>query len=598
MQVTAHPDDDLLFMNPDVMDDIRNGMNVETVVLTAGESGAGIPPDTHDPKVYTAERDTGQSAAYAAMAGVPDTWRVSQVRSGNISIEVRTLVGRPGVRIARLYLPDGGDRRSNLGRNSLTRLQTDSTGKLCARLQPQSPGGHVPCYTHRDVVRALTTLLALFRPQVVRTQDAYPDVRYQHDHNDHIAAARLTDEAVRVHAVRYPGVLQVGYQDYSIMNYPENLTATQHLDKTKFFQLYAQHDYRLPKRPTRYLLWPKRMRYRWSRGSAWLGTGPDGRTQAFAISAGRLMVWWQDSGGWRGPTVLGDGGGALAQAIQVEQTPAGPAVAALRPATDQIVIATPRLVQGRWQTSWASAGSPSPGSTGERIGVPVIVRDAKGQLLVFARDARGGVSVRCGIGGKSTWHRLSHPSLPWEPSHDLHRTQASSHQPVAVSGAPVATPGGPTFQDLQDGLITTTTNGRIDLFGESRTAVLHWQQSGPCAFAPAGTIAGARPTSRLGLTRDAQGHSALVYQQTGSLDVMQTTGSNATVYSGPVLQQTGEAPVPVDATVPSLGISLVGAPATIREGGHQVVYAIAADGRLYRTAQDSKGTFGRWRSLS
>ncbi|MCW2917563.1 MAG: hypothetical protein JWN52_5631 [Actinomycetia bacterium] len=587
-------------MNPDLMDNIRNGMNLGTVVLTAGESAAGVPPDTHDPKVYTAERFTGQRAAYAAMAGVPDKWQVTQIRFGAMRIELRTLVGRPGVRIAYLYLPDGGDPRSNLGKNSLTRLQRDAAGKLCAQVQTPSNSHHVPCYRHQDVVRALTTLLGLFRPQVVRSQDSYPDARYQHDHSDHIAAARFADEAVRDYAVRRPGILQVGYQDYSIMNYPENLTAQQHMDKSRFFQIYAQHDYRLPTHPTRYSLWPKRMRYRWPRGSAWLGKGPDGRTQAFVVSGGRLMVWWQDAKAWHGPTVLGDGGSPLAQAVRVNQTPGGPEVVALRPATNEIVIARPQLKNGHWQIRWTSDGSPSPGSSGERIGVPTIVRDAKGKLLLFVRDARGGISVRCEADHKSTWHRLSHPLLRWEPPHDL-RGKKNAHPPEPIAEAPVVAPAvarvSPTYEDLQDGIVAMTTGGGIDLFGETRTAVLHWRQSGPCAFTAAGSVLGAQPMSPLGLTLDAQGHSAVVYQQTGSMEVMQTTGSSATVYSGPVLEQTGEAPVPVDSAVSLLGMSMIGAPSVVREGGHWVVYAIAADGRLYRTSQKTIGGFDPWQHL-
>jgi hypothetical protein len=39
LDVVAHEDDDLLFMNPDIQHDIRAGVCVTTVFLTAGDDG-------------------------------------------------------------------------------------------------------------------------------------------------------------------------------------------------------------------------------------------------------------------------------------------------------------------------------------------------------------------------------------------------------------------------------------------------------------------------------------------------------------------------------------------------------------------------------
>ena len=66
VQVAAHPDDDILFMNPDESLAIRSGARVTSVYLTAGES------DVEPSGEYAAQRQAGAHAAFAYMAGVPE----------------------------------------------------------------------------------------------------------------------------------------------------------------------------------------------------------------------------------------------------------------------------------------------------------------------------------------------------------------------------------------------------------------------------------------------------------------------------------------------------------------------------------------------
>ncbi|HUJ61545.1 MAG TPA: PIG-L family deacetylase, partial [Kofleriaceae bacterium] len=91
--VVAHPDDDLLFMNPDIENSIATGNNVTVVVLTAGDvyvddlaKDCG-KPSHDDPEVYWRDRERGMLNAYAHMArkqafdayvegnAVPPDWR-------------------------------------------------------------------------------------------------------------------------------------------------------------------------------------------------------------------------------------------------------------------------------------------------------------------------------------------------------------------------------------------------------------------------------------------------------------------------------------------------------------------------------------------
>jgi len=100
LTIVAHEDDDLIFVNLDVVADIRAGRCMRRVFLTAGEAGNPYPD-----RIY---RENGPEAAYAQMAGVADNWTAS-VDDGLSSrtITVKTLVGRPNLSLQFLRLPDG-----------------------------------------------------------------------------------------------------------------------------------------------------------------------------------------------------------------------------------------------------------------------------------------------------------------------------------------------------------------------------------------------------------------------------------------------------------------------------------------------------------
>jgi LmbE family N-acetylglucosaminyl deacetylase len=91
----AHEDDDLLFMNPDLMTRIRAGALIQTVYITAGDKDKG--PD------YWISRETGVKKAYAYMANVPNVWRKSTLEIGNKNIVKFTMAIQ---RLIADYYPD------------------------------------------------------------------------------------------------------------------------------------------------------------------------------------------------------------------------------------------------------------------------------------------------------------------------------------------------------------------------------------------------------------------------------------------------------------------------------------------------------------
>src|SRR4051794_5220613 len=98
MYVVAHADDTLLFLSPDLLDDIHSGACVTTVYLTAGDQGLDAS--------YWAAREQGTNAAYADMAGLPNDWTRSVTTVAGHQVSTARLNGSNITQIF-FRLPDG-----------------------------------------------------------------------------------------------------------------------------------------------------------------------------------------------------------------------------------------------------------------------------------------------------------------------------------------------------------------------------------------------------------------------------------------------------------------------------------------------------------
>ncbi|MFD1937685.1 MULTISPECIES: PIG-L family deacetylase [Nonomuraea] len=244
-QVVAHPDDDLLFMSPDLFGAVAAGRPTMTVFLTAGEGTAGLE-DGHDPHAYAGQRQAGIRAAYAWLAGVPDLWRGRTVLVAGVPVRTEWLVGSPRVRLVFAGLPDGGDPRADGGPHALSRLLSGVTA--CVRAFT-SPGR---CLSKADVTGMLAALLTRFRPTELRTLDPDPSGTPA-DHLDHTASARFAKAAAAGLRVRVRS-----YRGYPITELPPNLAAGPAWVKRAVFHVYRRHDYRALSGP-RYGRWVGRM---------------------------------------------------------------------------------------------------------------------------------------------------------------------------------------------------------------------------------------------------------------------------------------------------------------------------------------------------
>ncbi|WP_158850130.1 PIG-L family deacetylase [Saccharothrix deserti] len=573
LQVVAHHDDDLLFMNPDVRDGVRSGRRLMTVFLTAGES------DVPDPGRYSASRQAGARAAYARMAGVADRWQGSAlpVADGQL-VERYVLEARPQVQLVFLNLPDNANPRATGGRHALMRLWNDRSG--LTRVDTVVPtGGQVgvpSSYTRGALLRVLVELMAAFQPTVLRTQDGRPDPVHsprgsRYYHPDHVTGAWFAEEAARIHSASStaPRLVRVRYRDYNTDQVPANLGPAEQQDKVEHFGTYARHDDQIGGHPL-YDRWSRRMYYRWPRGTSWVGRAADGRLHAFAVVDRHVLGWRQSGDRWEVLDDLDPPGGALATGLAVAAGPRGLTVCGRRLDTAEITCHD--------DDGWTGLGSPD--HADPRVGTPALAARGDGRLVAFVRDATGGISRvdQDGDGGWGDWTRL----------------------------------GG---SDVQDGLSAVTgEDGEVEVFAATTTAVVHWDESGwDQSFprtSPAGPpVAVTEPDGSVTvvhLVADTGEIAVTTRRDTWSPPVLRPgpggPGGPAAVFANGAVAVVGRdaaGTATVNATGGWVGIggTVLDHPAAAVDGnGRLVVLAIGPDGRLHTTTQDERGQFAPWQA--
>ncbi len=221
LNVVAHQDDDLLFINPDISGDLAAGRCVVTLFTTAGDAGKGVR--------YWRGREAGSMAAYAAMAGVPNRWTVDSLMAGDRPLTRMSLVGAP-VSLVFLRLPDGhGYAVSNF--ETLHKLWTGAIPTIHAIDGSAS-------YTKESLTETMTAVMDTTRPSVIRTLN-YAGPLHDGDHGDHHTAGYLTLAAHKGYRAPHRIYAYMGYQ---ISRRPANLTTAARDAKLGAFLAYAPFD--------------------------------------------------------------------------------------------------------------------------------------------------------------------------------------------------------------------------------------------------------------------------------------------------------------------------------------------------------------------
>jgi LmbE family N-acetylglucosaminyl deacetylase len=212
MNIVAHQDDDLLFMNPDLMHDIDAGHCVRTVYVTSGDAGTD--------KYYWLGREKGSEAAYSSMAGLaPDTiWieRIVKLPGGQF-IVIANPQGHMKLSLIFMHLPDGnvdGQGFDSTNHESLSRLENGQVSAV-------HTADHQSIYSSSQLSDALTILMRTYQPNEIRTQANVVNHHYP-DHSDHMAVGRYVKQAYGAYTGGLaedavpPLVFYIGYPIHSL----------------------------------------------------------------------------------------------------------------------------------------------------------------------------------------------------------------------------------------------------------------------------------------------------------------------------------------------------------------------------------------------
>ncbi|MBC7581913.1 PIG-L family deacetylase [Aeromicrobium sp.] len=230
VQVVAHQDDDLLFMNPDLLHSIQQGDCIRTVYLTAGDAG--------NSNYYWLGRERGAEAAYASLTGLPDEWTNQTVKLGTREFAtIVTSTSNPGISLLFLHLPDGGSGGGfgSTGNESISRLISRADASI-KTVDGQSS------YSYGQLVLALEKIFDAYRPTEVRTQLTYDFGAMYTDHSDHKSAGQLAATAFMAFRTDNPTAKLAYYTGYPIRQLEPNVTGDDLYAKEQAFFAYSGYD--------------------------------------------------------------------------------------------------------------------------------------------------------------------------------------------------------------------------------------------------------------------------------------------------------------------------------------------------------------------
>ncbi|MFC5219758.1 hypothetical protein [Streptomyces coerulescens] len=530
LHIVAHQDDDLYFMNPDLVRSLQDGDRIATVIVTAGE-GDGVNVDTGEPQRaavapdfarYSTERGCGLRSAYARMTTGDRNhpWRREPVDLvPGFAAERFTLVGHDEVCLYFLQLHMGAPTE----RGVRTRLHDLWEGALRTQATLPVHGctvGEVQHVSREQVIDGLTALLGHVRPTAVRTMD--PDPEHDggraefvcSDHVDHTTTTQFALAALARHREAGHNPVVEHYRAYANRFWGYNLDSAAITEKAEYLATYGGLDAPTvcphgtcrtcgdrqlgtdPYRSTHMMS----AAYRYSPTTNWLRLGPGGRLNAFGVLAGRLAFWTETgpaSGEWKGPFALGDGW--IAPTLAVAGLPGGPAeLIGLRRqnvvggGATVDVVHTVQDPGGNGFSGWQTLQNPDwahgDGRRQREAGVPSTAVDATGRLYVFIRNFDQGISCRRRE-PDGTW-------LPWE---DL---------------------GGSFVQDA--GTALATARGTVELYVPGKNSVWRWHQTEPGGpFLLDDTLQTGRPaTGGITAVDSGDGRTCLYFREAGTQQVM------------------------------------------------------------------------------
>ncbi|WP_446219234.1 PIG-L family deacetylase [Micromonospora sp. IBHARD004] len=483
----AHQDDDLYFLNPLLVSQLRGSEEHLTVCLTAGEAdGRNAPGGTPehaaalvDFEAFAAARYNGLRCAYADMVlGDPDAkWRREVTTlAGGTEADVSVLVDAPHIRLVALNLWCSPPAGAAPGAGSLPELWTGRAESNPTMIPLGSPVSGQHSYTRESLIESLVLLLERFAPTLLWTMDPDPDPQVHNranprhadadgysDHSFHTATGLFAHEAVTRWFAAGGGrrTSVEAFRGYYVRRWPSNLSPEARARKQRYKDVYGWADRRPSEDPAGLGDWKvsgdliaggnasgTTLRYPGSR--SWAGPGADGRLSAFAVRGGQVVHWREDRPGELAGSRRVPGRKLLPHVDAVPNADGGWRLLAVR----QGLTADPdRHVRDLWtillpasgdyrDVRWESLGNPNAQSAPAKrrnIGMPQAVPLPGGRVLVLVRNAGKGLSGRL------------HDGSTWTPWRDL---------------------GG---RDTQDGLTAVALDdGSVEVLSAGRNGIARW----------------------------------------------------------------------------------------------------------------------------
>ncbi|WP_251055977.1 PIG-L family deacetylase [Streptomyces sp. ISL-94] len=523
LQVVAHPDDDLYFMNPDLRYSIAAGRPVTSVYLTSGEADGINAADGRrgsakpDKPAYAEARQNGIRAAYAKMAtgDRSSAWKRTVVPTkGGGHAEVDVLVAAPQVNLVWLQMREAGTVHEPAP-DSLHGLWDGTVARLESVLASGTPVKQRFTYTKDQVVQTLVGVLEQYKPTTIRAQDPtpgrFPDTKRYTDHQDHLYGARFVQLATAAYAKDVkdrPHFAVQNYVGYFNGSLPSTLDPEEAQAKLDILGTYAwldrqNHcgsdagcgDLKVSGNPAGNR-WTESINYARGTGTSWLTSDKEHGLWAFKVLDGQVAVWHRTGliGRWSGPTLLpGTGMDQGMSTVTLEdgriavfgtRTSFGAKPADYR---REVVHAAQKAPGSEEFGEWQSLGTPETADENwtSDISAPAVSVDGTGRPAAYVRDGsytlRGRVQQADGSWG------------PWEKygGTDLHGTPAT-----ATDGA-----------------------GRRMVFSSTSKTVVGWVQPKPGAPLGPATATGL-PDTTLPLTAEGrEGGVRLWFRKPGSGNV-------------------------------------------------------------------------------
>ncbi|HEY5668072.1 MAG TPA: PIG-L family deacetylase, partial [Candidatus Saccharimonadales bacterium] len=230
MNIVAHQDDDLLFINPDTLHALRSGSCLRTIYVTAGDDGNG--------EAYWLSREKGAEAAYSAMLGLNNVWtqRTVELPTGQF-LTIANPQHNQTVSLIFMRLPDGnvsGNGFASTHHATIARLAAEGIGSI------RSVDGQ-STYNLRQLIDALAAIMGAYSSAEIRTQSTVSG-RGVRDHSDHSTVGNLAMAAYELYSAQKPGTTLKYYRGYAIRAEQQNVFDDDLAAKQAAFLAYAKYD--------------------------------------------------------------------------------------------------------------------------------------------------------------------------------------------------------------------------------------------------------------------------------------------------------------------------------------------------------------------